>query len=356
MCYDDRFIVKLAADRGGVIVSNDHFRDLLVENIPQWTEAIENRLLMYTFVGDSFMVPSDPLGKHGPHLDTFLRFQSGRSQTSEGTVEHPVPRDKQPCPYKEKCNFGPRCRYYHPERENKGGGGGGEGRDTSSPLQDGGIKPNYPLKHGSPVKQFSLPVGIGGGGGGMDSPIRADRPGRQLVSYPPHRPETFSPTYGYPPPPRGEAPAIRQPLPSRTLPRGEMSYPPPGPSDSLRQQPQPGMRPYIMMPTPPTSQYYSIDAPHQTAPIMGHGMPISAPPPPRPHTAPISNPYTHPRDHPHSRDHAHLRDHARIWDHTHSLFEHAVSLYPAERERIQNVLYQYPQINDLNTLLHYINR
>ena len=339
VCYDDRFIVKLAAERGGVIVSNDHFRDLLVEKIPQWTEAIENRLLMYTFVGDSFMIPSDPLGKHGPHLDTFLRFQGGRSQTSEGTVEHPVPRDKQPCPYKEKCNFGPRCRYYHPERQESKGG---EGRDTSSPLQETKTSGVYGAKHSSPTKQFSLPIGIGGGGSsGIDSPIMQGR----LISYvPPHRQETFSPTYGFPP--RPDVP-LRQPVP-RVLPRGEMSYPPPGASDSLRQPPQPGLRPYILMNTPPTTQYYSIDSPHQTAPIMGHGVPLSAPPP-RPHTAPISNPYTHPRDH------SHLRDHAHPWDHTHSLlYEHAASLYPTERERIRSILYQYPQIKDMNTLMHYI--
>uniref|UniRef100_A0A668A252 Uncharacterized protein n=1 Tax=Myripristis murdjan TaxID=586833 RepID=A0A668A252_9TELE len=31
------------------------------------------RLLQYTFVGDHFMVPDDPLGRGGPHLDDFLR-------------------------------------------------------------------------------------------------------------------------------------------------------------------------------------------------------------------------------------------------------------------------------------------
>lgn len=33
------------------------------------------RLLQYTFVGDLFMVPDDPLGRSGPHLDQFLRLQ-----------------------------------------------------------------------------------------------------------------------------------------------------------------------------------------------------------------------------------------------------------------------------------------
>lgn len=31
------------------------------------------RLLQYTFVGDIFMVPDDPLGRSGPHLEEFLR-------------------------------------------------------------------------------------------------------------------------------------------------------------------------------------------------------------------------------------------------------------------------------------------
>lgn len=33
------------------------------------------RLLQYTFVGDLFMVPDDPLGRSGPHLDHFLRSE-----------------------------------------------------------------------------------------------------------------------------------------------------------------------------------------------------------------------------------------------------------------------------------------
>ncbi|KAJ8268736.1 hypothetical protein COCON_G00113430, partial [Conger conger] len=40
------------------------------------------RLLQYTFVGDLFMVPDDPLGRNGPHLKDFLRCRS--------PVSHPL--------------------------------------------------------------------------------------------------------------------------------------------------------------------------------------------------------------------------------------------------------------------------
>lgn len=120
VCYDDRFIIQLAYERGGIIVSDDNFRDLFEEN-KSWQETIEKRVLQFVFVEDRFMVPQDPLGKHGPHLDVFLRFESGISpnRNGGGSDQHPIPKDKTPCPYKEKCSFGPRCRYYHPEREMK---------------------------------------------------------------------------------------------------------------------------------------------------------------------------------------------------------------------------------------------
>ena len=51
VCYDDRFIVKLAHDLDGVIVSNDTYRDLQSEK-PEWKRCIEERLLMYSFVND----------------------------------------------------------------------------------------------------------------------------------------------------------------------------------------------------------------------------------------------------------------------------------------------------------------
>ncbi|CAB1350841.1 unnamed protein product [Coregonus sp. 'balchen'] len=105
VCYDDRFIVKLAYESGGIIVSNDTYRDLQGER-QEWKRFIEERLLMYSFVNDKFMPPDDPLGRHGPTLDNFLRK---------------VPRlpRKQPCPYGRKCTYGIKCKFYHPERANQ---------------------------------------------------------------------------------------------------------------------------------------------------------------------------------------------------------------------------------------------
>ncbi|KAJ3591858.1 hypothetical protein NHX12_006989 [Muraenolepis orangiensis] len=104
VCYDDRFIVKLAYESDGVIVSNDNYRDLANEK-PEWKKFIDERLLMYSFVNDKFMPPDDPLGRHGPSLDNFLR-------------KRPILPDhrKQPCPYGKKCTYGHKCKFYHPER------------------------------------------------------------------------------------------------------------------------------------------------------------------------------------------------------------------------------------------------
>ncbi|XP_023676991.2 endoribonuclease ZC3H12A [Paramormyrops kingsleyae] len=107
VCYDDRFIVKLAHETDGVIVSNDTYRDLQGEK-PEWKRFIEERLLMYSFVNDKFMPPDDPLGRHGPSLDNFLRK---KPQASE--------QKRQACPYGKKCTYGIKCKFYHPERVNQ---------------------------------------------------------------------------------------------------------------------------------------------------------------------------------------------------------------------------------------------
>lgn len=51
VCYDDRFIVKLAWESDGIVVSNDVYRDLQAER-SEWKKFIEERLLMYSFVND----------------------------------------------------------------------------------------------------------------------------------------------------------------------------------------------------------------------------------------------------------------------------------------------------------------
>ncbi|XP_029588617.1 ribonuclease ZC3H12A [Salmo trutta] len=105
VCYDDRFIVKLAHETSGIIVSNDTYRDLQGER-QDWKRFIEERLLMYSFVNDKFMPPDDPLGRHGPTLENFL-------------LKVPRLPRKQPCPYGRKCTYGMKCKFYHPERANQ---------------------------------------------------------------------------------------------------------------------------------------------------------------------------------------------------------------------------------------------
>ncbi|XP_065340477.1 endoribonuclease ZC3H12A-like isoform X1 [Cloeon dipterum] len=102
-CYDDRYILRLAHDTDGVVVSNDNYRDLLSQS-PEFRKVVEERILMYSFVNDKFMPPDDPLGRSGPTLDKFLRVTS---------VKADPPR---PCPYGKKCTYGNKCKYAHPER------------------------------------------------------------------------------------------------------------------------------------------------------------------------------------------------------------------------------------------------
>ncbi|XP_056618365.1 endoribonuclease ZC3H12A [Triplophysa dalaica] len=107
VCYDDRFIVKLAHDLDGIIVSNDTYRDLQSERA-EWKRFIEERLLMFSFVNDKFMPPDDPLGRHGPNLDHFLQKRTAVSD-----------QKRQLCPYGKKCTYGIKCKFYHPERTNQ---------------------------------------------------------------------------------------------------------------------------------------------------------------------------------------------------------------------------------------------
>ncbi|CAB1320325.1 unnamed protein product [Coregonus sp. 'balchen'] len=96
-----------ACDSDGITVSNDNYRDSQNEK-PEWKKLTEERPLMYSFVNDTFVPRDDPLGRHGPSLENFLRKRPV-------VPEH----KKQPCPYGKKCTYGHKCKYYHPERANQ---------------------------------------------------------------------------------------------------------------------------------------------------------------------------------------------------------------------------------------------
>lgn len=64
VCYDDRFIVKLAYESDGIVVSNDTYRDLQGER-QEWKRFIEERLLMYSFVNDKYDPPGGAASPHG---------------------------------------------------------------------------------------------------------------------------------------------------------------------------------------------------------------------------------------------------------------------------------------------------
>lgn len=51
VCYDDRYVLRLAVEIDGIVVSNDNYRDLAAEN-PDFKRVIEERTLMYSFVND----------------------------------------------------------------------------------------------------------------------------------------------------------------------------------------------------------------------------------------------------------------------------------------------------------------
>ena len=68
-----RLIVQDAAQCGGIILSNDKYRDLINES-RQMRKAIEEQTLNFNFRKDTLHVAQDPLGRNGPKLDKFLEF------------------------------------------------------------------------------------------------------------------------------------------------------------------------------------------------------------------------------------------------------------------------------------------
>lgn len=132
-CHDDRFIIKLAAENGGVVVSNDKFQDLLIDystknpNI-EYQKVIRDRLLMYVFVNDLIMIPDDPLGREGISLDRFLLRPGEKGpcphmltchSSNAASMLAAVSSQPPACPYNKKCTYGNKCKYYHPERGNQ---------------------------------------------------------------------------------------------------------------------------------------------------------------------------------------------------------------------------------------------
>lgn len=114
-------------------MSNDEYRDMVHEN-PEFRKAVEERLLMYNFIDEKFVVPDDPLGRYGPRLDQLLSKSSPNSSAP-------------PCPYGRKCTYGNKCKFYHPERP------GGLHRSVTERLRDHAemhrrISPTNSLQHG----------------------------------------------------------------------------------------------------------------------------------------------------------------------------------------------------------------
>ncbi|XP_067116381.1 probable ribonuclease ZC3H12C [Osmerus mordax] len=167
VCYDDRFIVKLAHESDGIIVSNDNYRDLANEK-PEWKKFIDERLLMYSFVNDKFMPPDDPLGRHGPSLENFLR-------------KRPIMPEhkKQPCPYGKKCTYGHKCKYYHPER------GAQPQRSVADELRASAKTTSASKGQGEGlVKSHSVPVGADGAAGAKTGASkRQSDPSVRALSY-----------------------------------------------------------------------------------------------------------------------------------------------------------------------------
>jgi hypothetical protein len=59
---DDSFIIQLAVLKQAIIVSNDNFKRFLNQS-DELKHVVEERVLMYSFIDDTFMPADDPLGK-----------------------------------------------------------------------------------------------------------------------------------------------------------------------------------------------------------------------------------------------------------------------------------------------------
>ena len=89
-----------------------------MDDKPEWREVIEARLLPFQFVEDYFMIPEDPMGKDGPTLDQMLA-KNPKDLPGKHVKPSYNQTNKQICPYLEKCTFGRKCKFYHPERDQR---------------------------------------------------------------------------------------------------------------------------------------------------------------------------------------------------------------------------------------------
>ena len=64
--------MQCAALKNAVIISNDNYRDLAIEDA-KMKNVIDNHVLKFVWVGDTLMFSQDPLGKNGPSLEEFLK-------------------------------------------------------------------------------------------------------------------------------------------------------------------------------------------------------------------------------------------------------------------------------------------
>jgi ribonuclease ZC3H12 len=263
VCYDDRFIVGLATDTNGVIVSNDNFRDLAEEN-EKWRKTIEQRLLMFTFANDIFMVPEDPLGKHGPRLSQLLQIEPAKSSKGGAQPDHVGPAV---CPYGDRCTFGRRCRFAHPEREGRLGPGVLTSRspNTSPAPSDrrhtdtAGDVVQKDCVGGHASERVSPPTG---------QPTHSTQRPRTSPTFPSQGDLGYSQPTGQPLPHGFSQPQSRQPPSFSSQPLSSEAH-------YSHSQPRPSLRDYPGQQQAP--QYLGI-------PGGGHGNSLSPPPPP-PHSS-----------------------------------------------------------------------
>ena len=70
---DDLFILETAYTKEGFVLSRDRYRQYWDHHV-KYRPLIRDRLIQPTFVHDDLILPQDPLGRGGPTLDQFLRF------------------------------------------------------------------------------------------------------------------------------------------------------------------------------------------------------------------------------------------------------------------------------------------